>query len=697
MQLGQTRQLRTRGGPGESWRKEAFPARLTAGRGAIEAELTAARADLERLRPAPAERQNPPGTSEAARAYLERLGLGNLYELGSTRGAPETPPRPRAQTGADVETRTFETGDDIYHGSPYAFTSFDLSRGGSQTNVDAAREGVFLVDQPQIATGYAERGLRKRAQNDVMQIVRNINSGRPATDFAGNPIDPRTFDAQALVMQREAQLRVEEGLTDGLVYPVRVQGRFKVIRNADDRLEGEKDFTRAFATLPRDEIARAREEGYDGVRFVNATDGGQQGDYTVVFDPANVRISSEPRPVGRQPMQRGQRPPGDINAQTKRLLAAIEQQAADAGLQQQPGQATFQRGEPATPEQLARARATRGRPQAPPPMEPVGIDAYHGSPHEFPPEPGFPLGRFRDDKINTGEGAQAFGYGHYLAEAERLAQWYRDKLSGPNNVRPDEEAIQKFKNDWDTTVAQVQASRNPNGTPGPDTLALEARLDALHKQMLDNTLARKPHLKTGRMYQVRIKARPEQFMNWFEPLNKQTAYVREALDNLGIDETEIVDAWVNERMKKNDWRGTGFDLIRNSKTGTYTVYDANGELARDWSGNVMRFDSKEEANDWLREMLTEQALRNVELTGEDFHRVLLERGDPQSAANVLQEAGIQGIKYLDNHSRGMGADDATSNYVVFNPALIEILRKYGFLPPVAAGFAAAQGERERVD
>jgi hypothetical protein len=72
-----------------------------------------------------------------------------------------------------------------------------------------------------------------------------------------------------------------------------------------------------------------------------------------------------------QPMQRGQRPPGDINAQTDALLAAIQQQADQLGRQPQAGQATFQRGEPATPEQLARARATRGRPQAPPPMEAV--------------------------------------------------------------------------------------------------------------------------------------------------------------------------------------------------------------------------------------------------------------------------------------------------------------------------------------
>lgn len=57
-------------------------------RAAIEADLVAARADLERLRPAAPERQNAPGTSEAARAYLERLGMGRVAELGSTR-APD--------------------------------------------------------------------------------------------------------------------------------------------------------------------------------------------------------------------------------------------------------------------------------------------------------------------------------------------------------------------------------------------------------------------------------------------------------------------------------------------------------------------------------------------------------------------------------------------------------------------------------
>ena len=54
----------------------------------------------------------------------------------------------------------------------------------------------------------------------------------------------------------------------------------------------------------------------------------------------------------------------------------------------------------------------------------------------------------------------------------------------------------------------------------------------------------------------------------------------------------------------------------------------------------------------------------------------------------MQEAGIPGIKYLDQGSRAQGA--GSSNYVVFSPEIIEIMRKYGLLPAtVAAGATGA--------
>lgn len=55
--------------------------------------------------------------------------------------------------------------------------------------------------------------------------------------------------------------------------------------------------------------------------------------------------------------------------------------------------------------------------------------AYHGTPHRFAPEEGAPLGKFRSEKIGTGEGVQAYGHGLYLAESPGGAESYRKALS----------------------------------------------------------------------------------------------------------------------------------------------------------------------------------------------------------------------------------------------------------------------------
>jgi len=66
---------------------------------------------------------------------------------------------------------------------------------------------------------------------------------------------------------------------------------------------------------------------------------------------------------------------------------------------------------------------------APAPRNALGMNVYHGTPHRFPPTAKNPLGEFDASKINTGEGAQAYGYGHYSAEAKDLAKNYRKNLT----------------------------------------------------------------------------------------------------------------------------------------------------------------------------------------------------------------------------------------------------------------------------
>jgi hypothetical protein len=58
----------------------------------------------------------------------------------------------------------------------------------------------------------------------------------------------------------------------------------------------------------------------------------------------------------------------------------------------------------------------------------LGANVFHGGPHRFAAEPDFPHGRPRLDKIGTGEGGQAYGYGFYSADSPKVAEMYRTSL-----------------------------------------------------------------------------------------------------------------------------------------------------------------------------------------------------------------------------------------------------------------------------
>jgi len=66
-------------------------------------------------------------------------------------------------------------------------------------------------------------------------------------------------------------------------------------------------------------------------------------------------------------------------------------------------------------------------------------------------------------------------------------------------------------------------------------------------------------------------------------------------------------------------------------------------------------------------------------------------GQPRASA-ALREAGIPGIQYLDQLSRAAG--QGSRNYVVFDPGLIDILRKYGLAGiPAGAAVGAAVSDQ----
>lgn len=247
-----------------------------------------------------------------------------------------------------------------------------------------------------------------------------------------------------------------------------------------------------------------------------------------------------------------------------------------------------------------------------------GITAFHGSPHDFD--------RFSMDKIGTGEGAQAYGHGLYFAENEDVAKGYRNALApgmGDGALRAaglgdaDLRSLRQF----------TQSAVDPD-IAMRDWLAWTGKKETpeLRSAFMQEWQGRNP----GKMYEVRINANPDHFLDWDKPLSEQspkaTAAMRQALDNR---------------------YGKGF-------------FDEYAKQGNDFRDITQNFDDL----------------------------------NPAGVADLMREAGIPGIKYLDAGSRTAG--EGSRNYVVFDDKLIEILKKYGWVPGMAIPAAAVYDyERQR--
>jgi hypothetical protein len=350
---------------------------------------------------------------------------------------------------------------------------------------------------------------------------------------------------------------------------------------------------------------RAMEAGYVGARFPE-----MKANTTVIFDPRNIRSTS----AAFDPAK----------SDSANLLAANAKSGAAVPLLQNA---------------LERA-------------QPQGIRAYHGSPHDFD--------RFSLDKIGTGEGAQAYGHGLYFADSEDVARNYRDALSRGDpkdpvfnsydlirNGLPKEEARQLFQE-----IIDDGAKSWPAEGKRQERLDFARRsLEAIDSGAVDQ------YKSPGKMYEVNIKANPEDFLDWDKPLSQQSEAVRKALEQYGIRD--------------------GYQVLTNQGRSEIfpTLEDAAAAGPRLGSTGISRTDP-----------LGSNILESRQLVPGDYT-------DKAAATAKLREAGIPGIRYLDGMSRGAG--EGSSNYVVFDDQLVDILRKYANAPTgaaIPAGMEASQGQ-----
>lgn len=239
---------------------------------------------------------------------------------------------------------------------------------------------------------------------------------------------------------------------------------------------------------------------------------------------------------------------------------------------------------------------------------PVAMTVWHGSPHQF--------SKFDASKIGTGEGAQAYGHGLYLAESPETAGFYREKLTSSGSILSRGDALEAR-----SRVLRKVADRVEQTDP---TRAAKLRADA-------DTFTR-----DGALYKVDLPDdQIAKMLDWDKPLSQQAPGVQKHF--------EPMVAPIRADMARPANPGWG-DLA------APTNFDPTGQ-----------------------ELLGLLRNRDANLTAQQF----LGNGLDSDVSSMLRQQGIPGIRYLDGGSRGAGA--GSSNFVVFpgNEDMLTILERNG--------------------
>jgi len=293
-------------------------------------------------------------------------------------------------------------------------------------------------------------------------------------------------------------------------------------------------------------------------------------------------------------------------------------------------------------------------------------------------------------KIGTGEGAQAYGHGLYFADSEDVAKNYRDNLSVKGGGGIADKYLTNFGGDKERAAAALsELIEKQSKDFAPEFL--EPKREAL--RILQS--GAEPNAK-GSMYQVRINADPEHFLDWDKPLSEQSPVVRSAAQSLGVMKAETPENEVRA-MVRNIMDEGGHD---EQVAIQYAYEDINKKMSAALrAGNDAEYDRLADMDFAIRQWWDSGTMAK-EATGMDpsggaflqeIERSLVGstniagQRDPLAASRRLLEAGIPGIKYLDGGSRAAG--DGSRNYVVFDAGLIDILKKYGLVGLLGGGAA----------
>jgi hypothetical protein len=167
----------------------------------------------------------------------------------------------------------------LYHGTAADIEEFNPAQfGGSATKARSAKLGTWMVDNPEVAGGYA-----RFAAEDV-PVQRLLDQAMRA-ERSGNFNEADRFNVLAENLELGGELRGGGGQN---IMPLRARGKFFEI-DAEGATMSDLDDNQL-----TDWAQEAKAKGFDGIKINNFSDNVDYGQYMpathyLVFDPANIR------------------------------------------------------------------------------------------------------------------------------------------------------------------------------------------------------------------------------------------------------------------------------------------------------------------------------------------------------------------------------------------------------------------------
>jgi len=266
---------------------------------------------------------------------------------------------------------------------------------------------------------------------------------------------------------------------------------------------------------------------------------------------------------------------------------------------------------------------------------------WHGTPHRGIETTGFKL-----NKIGSGEGAQAYGWGMYFASQREVAQRYQ-----PRNKRAEELMMAEYSKaeragDYESLELWEAALTHKLSD---DILSEEefghipiTKRDAVARKVRE---IGKKTSAGGSLYSANIPENDE-LLDWDKPLSEQPLKVRQIIRQ--------------HKLPMYDERD--YDAIQLAD-GSWSIYRIDPDTRE--AAQVARLDREDARN--AQEAL---AMSGAQFDAGRFlyEKIARDKNGPRGASEYLNSIGIPGLRYLDGNSRGQG--EGSHNYVIWDEALL---------------------------